>query len=39
MNSRQICKYRVFLFDDTFLTSSCVRNFEDIDMQIVEEEC
>ena len=25
--------YRVFLFDDTFLTSSCVHNFEDIDMQ------
>ena len=27
------CIYRVFLFDDTFLTSSCVRNFEDIDMR------
>ena len=25
--------YRVFLFDDTFLTSSCGRNFEDIDMR------
>ena len=27
--------YRVFLFDDTFLTSSCVRNF-DIDMRFFE---
>ena len=37
-NALQSCTYqcqiyRVFLFDDTFLTSSCVRNFEDIDMQ------
>ena len=28
--------YRVFLFDDMFLTSSCGRNFENIDLQILE---
>ena len=28
-----IWNYRVFLFDDMFLTSSCGRNFDDIDMR------